>query len=108
MAIKTHRTADQLALSAPGLLRLYTAGQTGKSLVAISNLHRMSEQYFAGQYLIEVVDVLENPQLAEDDNIVAIPTLIRKRPEPIRRIIGDLSDTEKALSVLLLMERKEG
>lgn len=87
------------------VLRLYVAGQAPKSLAAISNLHRICEEHLAGRYLVEVVDLLETPQLAEGDKIVAIPTLVRKLPEPIRKIIGDLSDTEKALVGLQLKPR---
>lgn len=78
-------------------LRLYVAGQTSKSLQAISNLHKICEEHLAGQYSVEVIDLLEKPQLAEGDQIVAIPTLVRTLPEPIRKIIGDLSDTAKTL-----------
>lgn len=84
------------------VLRLYIAGQTPKSLAAISNLHRICKEHLAGQFHIEVVDLTEAPQLAEDDKIIAIPTLVRKLPEPIRKIIGDLSDTEKTLLGLQL------
>jgi len=79
-------------------LRLYVAGQTPKSLTAIANLKKICEQYLEGKrYDIEVIDLLEKPQLAEGDQIVAIPTLVRSLPEPIKRIIGDLSSTERAL-----------
>lgn len=84
------------------LLRLYIAGQTPKSLAAISNLHRICGEHLANQCRIEVIDLLERPQLAEDDKIIAIPTLVRKLPEPMRKIIGDLSDTEKTLVGLQL------
>ena len=84
------------------VLRLYIAGQTPKSLAAISNLHRICEDHLAGQFHIEVIDLLENPQLAEGDKIIAIPTLVRKLPAPLRKIIGDLSDTEKTLVGLQL------
>ena len=78
-------------------LRLYVAGQTPKSLTAFSNLKRFCEDKLPGRYEIEVVDLLQNPQLAEGDQIVAIPTLVRKLPEPMKRIIGDLSSVEKTL-----------
>ena len=78
-------------------LRLYVAGQTPKSLAAFANLKRLCEEQLAGQYRIEVIDLLENPQLAKGDQIVAIPTLVRKLPQPIRKIIGDLSNTERVL-----------
>jgi circadian clock protein KaiB len=83
-------------------LRLYTAGQSPKSLAALSNLKRLCEEHLAGRYTIEVVDLLKNPRLAKDDEIVAIPTLVHKIPEPLRRIIGDLSDTDRALVGLQL------
>jgi circadian clock protein KaiB len=78
-------------------LRLYVAGKTAKSVTALSNLKRYCEEHLKGQYVIEVVDLLIKPQLAEGDQIFAIPTLVRKVPEPIRKIIGDLSDEEKVL-----------
>jgi len=83
-------------------LRLYVAGQTPKSVTAFANLQRLCEEYLAGVFEIEVIDLLENPRLAKDDQIVAIPTLVRKLPEPIRKIIGDLSDTERTLVGLQL------
>jgi circadian clock protein KaiB len=86
-------------------LRLYVAGQTPKSLLAFANLKRLCEEHLAGRYSIEVVDLLEHPQLAEGDQIVAIPTLVRKLPEPIRKIIGDLSNTERTLVGLDLKPR---
>jgi circadian clock protein KaiB len=78
-------------------LRLYVAGKTEKSVKALTNLKRYCEEHLKGQYKIEVIDLLEKPQLAEGDQILAIPTLVRKVPEPIRKIIGDLSDEEKVL-----------
>jgi circadian clock protein KaiB len=78
-------------------LRLYVAGQTPKSLTAIANLKQLCEQHLAGRYTIEVVDLLKNPQLAEGDQILAVPTLVRRLPPPIKRIIGTLSDTERVL-----------
>ena len=87
-------------------LRLYTAGQSPKSLAALANLKRVCDEHLAGRYSIEVIDLLKNPRLAKDDQIVAIPTLVRKLPEPLRRIVGDLSDTERALVGLQLRERK--
>ncbi len=85
-------------------LRLYTAGQTPKSLAAIKNLRKVCEEHLAGRYEIEIVDLLKNPRLAKDDQIVAIPTLVRKLPDPVRKIIGDLSDTERALVGLQLKQ----
>src|SRR5436190_22820673 len=78
-------------------LRLYVAGQTPKSLAAFANLKRLCEEHLAGKYRIEIVDLLKDPALAKGDQILAIPTLVRKLPEPIRKIIGDLSDTERVL-----------
>jgi len=78
-------------------LRLYIAGQTQKSVAAFANLQRICEEHLKGQYRIEVVDLLKNPQLARGDQILAVPTLVRKVPEPIRKIIGDLSNEERVL-----------
>ena len=78
-------------------LRLYTAGQTPKSLAAFANLKLICEEYLPGRYTIEVVDLMQNPRLAKEDQIVAIPTLVRKLPDPLRKIIGDLSNTERVL-----------
>lgn len=78
-------------------LRLYVAGQTARSLQAFANLKVICEEHLEGRYHIEVVDLLENPQLARGDQILAVPTLVRKLPPPIRKIIGDLSDTERVL-----------
>jgi circadian clock protein KaiB len=91
-------------------LRLYVAGQTPKSLAAFVNLKKICEEHLAGQYKIEVVDLLENPKLAAGDQILAIPTLVRKLPPPMRKIIGDLSNKERVLIGLDLLpgEGKEG
>jgi len=78
-------------------LRLYVAGQTPKSLQAFANLKQICEEHLLGRYQIEVIDLVENPQLAKGDQILAIPTLVRKLPEPLRKIIGDLSNTERVL-----------
>ncbi|HON37597.1 MAG: circadian clock KaiB family protein [Desulfomonilia bacterium] len=78
-------------------LRLYVAGQTPKSIQAFANLKRICEEYLAGKYRIEVIDLMENPQLAQGDQILAVPTLVRKLPPPIKKIIGDLSNTERVL-----------
>ena len=88
-------------------LRLYVAGQTPKSVTAFANLKRLCEEHLAGEFEIEVIDLLENPRLARDDQIVAIPTLMRKLPPPIRKIIGDLSDTERTLIGLQLRSFKK-
>ena len=78
-------------------LRLYTAGQTPNSLKAFANLKKICEDHLKGKYTIEVIDLLKNPQLAAGDQILAIPTLVRKLPEPLKKIIGDLSNTERVL-----------
>lgn len=88
-------------------LRLYVAGQTPKSLKAFANLKKICEEHLAGEYHIEVIDLLKQPQLASGDQILAIPTLVRKLPEPIRKIIGDLSNTERVLVGLNLREDHE-
>ena len=87
-------------------LRLYVAGQTSKSIAAIANLKRICEQHMPVRYNIEVIDLMQKPQLARNDQIVAIPTLIRKVPEPMKRIIGDLSATERVLIGLDLVPAK--
>ena len=86
-------------------MRLYVAGQTPKSLRALANLKQICEEHLAGKYHIEIIDLLENPQLASTDQILAIPTLIRKLPEPVRKIIGDLSNVERVLVGLDLRPR---
>ena len=78
-------------------LRLYVAGQTPKSMAAFANLKRICEEYLEGKYQIEVIDLMVNPQLAMGDQILALPALVRKLPEPIKKIIGDLSNTERVL-----------
>jgi circadian clock protein KaiB len=89
-------------------LRLYVAGQSPKSVRAVENLRRVCEEHLSGRYEIELVDLVENPHLARGDEIIAVPTLIRKLPEPIRRIIGDLSDAEKVLVGLQLSKDRVG
>jgi len=88
-------------------LRLYVAGQTPKSLAAIDNLKRICEEKLTGRYRIEVLDLMQNPKLARDHQIVAIPTLVKKLPAPFRKIIGDLSNKERTLVGLQLLERSE-
>jgi circadian clock protein KaiB len=78
-------------------LRLYIAGQTSKAVAALDNLKRICDEHLAGRYVIEVVDLLKNPQLAAGDQILAVPTLVRKLPPPLKRIIGDLSNEERVL-----------
>jgi circadian clock protein KaiB len=78
-------------------LRLYVAGQTPKSLIALRNLKKICEEHLQGSYRLHVIDLVKTPQLAQDDQILAIPTLVRNLPQPIRKIIGDLSDTQRVL-----------
>jgi circadian clock protein KaiB len=78
-------------------LKLYVAGQTPKSIAAVANLRRFCEEHLAGRYRVEVIDLVTNPQLARGDQILAIPTLVRRLPEPMRKIIGDLSNQERVL-----------
>ncbi len=86
-------------------LRLYVAGQTPKAITAFGNLKKICEEHLAGKYSIEVIDLLKNPQLARGDQILALPTLVRKLPVPVRKIIGDLSNTERVLVGLDLRPR---
>src|SRR3989339_227840 len=86
-------------------LRLYVAGQTAKSEAALANLKKLCEEHLEGKYHIEIIDLLKHPQLASGDQIIALPTLVRKLPEPVRKIIGDLSNTEKVLVGLDLRPR---
>ena len=86
-------------------LRLYVAGQTPKSVLAFTNLKQICEEHLQGRYEIEIVDLVENPQLAAGDQILAVPTLVRRLPEPIKKIIGDLSNTERVLVGLDLRVR---
>ena len=88
-------------------LRLYVAGQTPKSLAAIANLKKICEENLAGRYKIEVIDLVRSPALAADDHIFALPTLVRRLPEPIRKIIGDLSNEERVI-IGLDVRRRDG
>src|SRR4051794_6343687 len=94
---KTTSLKRQPAADEEYQLRLYVAGQTTKSIVAFANLQRMCEEHLAGRYTIEVIDLLVNPKLAAGDQIVAVPTLVRHLPEPIKKIIGDLSNEDRVL-----------
>ena len=101
-ATRTPKTLAELTTGSPPDpeqwdLRLYVAGKTPKSVAAIANLQRLCDEHLAGKYTIEIVDLIAHPHLAKGDEIVAIPTLIRKLPEPIRRVIGDLSNIERTL-----------
>jgi circadian clock protein KaiB len=87
------------------ILRLYVAGRSSKAMSAFNNLKAICEQQLKGNYIIEVVDLLENPQLARDNQILAVPTLVRRLPLPMRRIIGDLSDSDRVLVGLDLIDR---
>ena len=89
-------------------LRLYVAGQTTKSLAAMANLKRVCEEHLAGRYEIEVIDLIKQPKLAAGDQILAIPTLVRRLPAPLKRIIGDLSNTEKVLVGLDIRPKASG
>jgi circadian clock protein KaiB len=89
-------------------LRLYVAGQTPKSITALANLKRLCEGHFPGRYRIEVVDLVKQPHLARRDEIVVIPTLVRKLPPPIRKIVGDLSNEERVLVGLGVLPRERG
>lgn len=101
---KAHRSKDKKE-DVISILRLYVAGQTPKSSLALINLKKICEEHLAGRYQIEVIDLLEHPQLARGDQILAIPTLVRQLPEPVRKIIGDLSNTERVLIGLDLLAR---
>ncbi|MCE8423417.1 MAG: circadian clock KaiB family protein [Candidatus Methanoperedens sp.] len=89
------------------VLRLYVAGQTPKSMVAFANLKKLCEEHLAGKYEIEVIDLVKNPQLARGDQILAIPTLVRRLPQPLKKIIGDLSNSERVLVGLDIRSLKE-
>lgn len=88
-------------------LRLYVAGQTPKAITAFTNLKKICEQYLKGQYQIEIIDLLENPKLAQQDKIFALPTLVRTIPRPLKQVIGDLSNPEKILVGLELWKGEE-
>src|SRR5687767_4253782 len=105
--VEKQNAADDEATAEIWALRLYIAGQTPKSIAAFANLKKICEAHLPGRYKIEVVDLLKQPQLAAGDQIVAIPTLVRKLPEPLRRIVGDLSNTERTLVGLQLRPAKE-
>ena len=97
---------DDLSEDETYILRLYVAGQTSKSLAAFANLKKICEEHLSGRYRIEIVDLLENPQLAKGDQILAVPTLVRRLPPPIKKIIGDLSNIERVLVGLDLIPAK--
>jgi circadian clock protein KaiB len=95
--VKTPRKTRAKNVEESWQLRLYVAGQTPKSISAFDNLKKICKEHLEGRYTIEVVDLLVNPKLAKGDQILAIPTLVRKLPEPVKKIIGDLSNTERVL-----------
>jgi len=102
------RSAEKLDPDAHYDLRLYVAGQTTKSLTAFANLKRLCDVHLAGKYRIEVIDLMSKPQRAREDQIIAIPTLVRRLPQPIKKIIGDLCDAHKTLIGLDLDTRRDG
>ena len=89
--------ADSAPVEEVWILRLYVAGQTPKCITAFANLNKICEQHLAGKYRIEIVDLIKNPTLAKGDQILAIPTLVRQLPPPVKKLIGDLADTERVL-----------
>jgi circadian clock protein KaiB len=93
----SHLNSKSEAAKESWLLKLYVAGQTPRSVLAFTNLKEICEEHLDGKYKIEVIDLLMNPNLAKDDQILALPTLMRKLPEPVKKIIGDLSNTERVL-----------
>ena len=107
IVMQTAEEGTALAASAAPAyqLRLYVAGQTPKSILAFRNLTQICEDNLRGRYEIEIIDLMENPQLAQGDQILAVPTLVRRLPEPIKKIIGDLSNTERVLVGLDLRVR---
>ena len=102
----SENTATPLPAAPAYSLRLYVAGQTPKSVLAVRNLKQICEEHLQGRYEIEMIDLLQNPQLARGDQILAVPTLVRRLPEPIKKIIGDLSNTERVLVGLDLRVRQ--
>ena len=106
MQLSENQTATPSPEPKAYVLRLYVAGQTPKSTLAFTNLKQICEEHLQGRYEIEIIDLLKNPQLARGDQILAVPTLVRRLPEPIKKIIGDLSNTERVLVGLDLQERR--
>ena len=105
MTLKKNIKEESSEISERWNLRLYVAGQTARAIAAFANLQKICEEHVPGQYRIEVIDLLRNPQLARGDQILAVPTLVRKLPKPARKIIGDLSNTERVLVGLDLRPR---
>jgi circadian clock protein KaiB len=106
MQLSDHEIAKPTLVGQTYSLRLYVAGQTPKSILALTNLKQICDEHLKGRYEIEIVDLLANPQLARGDQILAVPTLVRRLPEPIKKIIGDLSNTERVLVGLDLRVRQ--
>jgi circadian clock protein KaiB len=110
--MKTRATKTRAKALSPGTaewdLRLYVAGASTKSVAAVRNLERLCEQHLAGRYHIDVIDLVKTPQLAQGDQIVALPALVRHLPAPIRKVFGDLSDTERVIVGLDLRARATG
>ena len=104
--MKARSAAKQTTASNEWILRLYVAGQSARSVAALQNLEAIGEQHLAGRYRIEVIDLLKQPQLARGDQIVAVPTLVRHLPPPMKKIIGDLSNAERVLVGLELRPRR--
>jgi len=102
------RPPQAKAASTEYLLRLYVAGRTAKSVLALANLKRICEEHLAGRYQLEVVDLLDNPALARGDQILALPALVRQLPPPVKKIIGDFSNAERVLVGLDLRPMKKG
>ena len=103
-----HKASKKLRAHSPIELRLYVAGETPRSLAALSNLRRLCEERVQGRYRIEIVDLLKHPKLARGDQILAVPTLVRRLPAPMRKIIGDLSNRERLLIGLDLQDLENG
>ena len=106
MPLSEHQVTTPASAGEAYELRLYVAGQTPKSALAFTNLKKICEEHLQGRYEIEIIDLLENPQLARGDQILALPTLVRRLPEPIKKIIDDLSNTERVLVGLDLRVRQ--
>lgn len=104
----TNPSDDSEQAEAPWILRLYVAGQTPNSVRAFANLKEICETHLKGRYRLEVIDLLEKPQLAKGHQIVALPTLVRQLPEPVKKIVGDLSDTERVLVGLDIRSSAQG
>jgi circadian clock protein KaiB len=95
--IEKKKSAKSAAVKEVWVLKLYVAGQTPKSIAAFANLKKICEEHLAGKYRIEIIDLVENPMLAKGDQILAIPTLVRQLPPPVKKLIGDLANTERVL-----------